>query len=65
MSQLTPAQQVAHDLTNRIQAVTGFICLERYDKAQESAREATELLASLRQWVAFLEGCVALDEKAG
>ena len=59
---MTPAQQLAHDLANRLQAISGFICLERYDKAQQSAREAAELLSSLRRWIDVLEGCVVLEE---
>jgi hypothetical protein len=65
MSQ-TPAQSLAHDLTNKLQSVNGFICLERFDKAQQSAREAAELLLALKQWIAVLENCCVLEEeKAG
>lgn len=56
---MTPIATLAHDLANKLQAVTGFLCIKQYDRAQQSAREASEILEKLQLWIMVLEALEA------
>lgn len=54
-------QKMVHVLSNKLQAVNGYLQCEDYGPAATASKEAIELLKALRKWVESVEE----EKKAG